>query len=754
MQAIIEKRDGRSGWSDRLAAYRKLMPLVWGQLLQQAKHFAIFVDVMSEVMGGFGANSLRAEEDLNGSLQLRLGESESDAKKEPDSLFRQCFCALSKNLFLVYSDDRSMMPLEIICLQYATVTANRDWSHAFNIDTPIVKITIRAPDDFTLERWTNAIFALQCSDGFEKLVPQGMRQQHLFARLTGGKGGNIAMRLLRRIGARNVGDVEYTKALLAPHYEDVSSAGTAHELDGIGFELSSMIKDQKLGGLLKSYAAEIGQEADLELYTSINEAVKSDGESLDVNQVETLSLQQKRQLLRLSSTYLKMPSDAGDEPERMQEAYDRASARLIGELLPRFCETEAFKSWLTQQQEDERLELQFLAVVQSPVGYNALLELVRGKTEEHALSATVKIEELLATSSFEKPAIDLAEDIIHSFFSPAATTPVLLSESDAKDRLLAAVRSWTSRPEDNTSQQDALSAFRTVLLVDLRPMLMPSLLDLKTSPSFLRVLADMQIHEEQKSGLLHVLHTQKNFDMLREWMAERRASESLDFIADVIKFKAIEDISMTKENALRIHSKYIAEGALAQVCLPAPLINCVEDGLQPRFPSDMLFDDAVEHITQFVSQDLWEEYKSESTFREFSAHLSSALSLGKTPSLLISIRWLGCTMRHVIPLSKRVVTIGSGNACDIAVIEAGSVNTMVINIELQPAGGGALVSMLWNASPQRARESRSSALSTAASMSERSRPNVIARYKPKSIKFGDYFIVGDYEAMIIPFDRT
>ena len=111
MQAIIEKREGRSGWSDRLAAYRKLMPLVWGQLLQQAKHFAIFVDVMSEVMGGFGANSLRAEEDLNGSLQLRLGESESDAKKEPDSQFRQCFCALSKNLFLVYSDDRSMLSL-------------------------------------------------------------------------------------------------------------------------------------------------------------------------------------------------------------------------------------------------------------------------------------------------------------------------------------------------------------------------------------------------------------------------------------------------------------------------------------------------------------------------------------------------------------------------------------------------------------------------------------------------------------------
>ena len=96
-------------------------------------------------MGGFGANSLRAEEDLNGSLQLRLGESESDAKKEPDSLFRQCFCALSKNLFLVYSDDRSMMPLEIICLQYATVTANRDWSHAFNIDTPIVKLRSALP---------------------------------------------------------------------------------------------------------------------------------------------------------------------------------------------------------------------------------------------------------------------------------------------------------------------------------------------------------------------------------------------------------------------------------------------------------------------------------------------------------------------------------------------------------------------------------------------------------------------------------
>ena len=76
-------------------------------------------------------------------------------------------------------------------------------------------------------------------------------------------------------------------------------------------------------------------------------------------------------------------------------------------------------------------------------------------------------------------------------------------------------------------------------------------------------------------------------------------------------------------------------------------------------------------------------------------------------------------------------------------------HTTVLRVDPNHSAKEALVSIMWNASPQRARESRSSALSLAASVNERS--SLIARYRPKVVKYGDHFMAGDYEITIMPF---
>jgi len=232
-------------------------------------------------------------------------------------------------------------------------------------------------------------------------------------------------------------------------------------------------------------------------------------------------------------------------------------------------------------------------------------------------------------------------------------------------------------------------------------------------------------------------------------MADRRASESVDFVSAVVKFKCSEDPSRAKDNAARIYAKFIAPESFAQVCLPTDIIEAINQGMQPKFPSDMLFDQAVEHITSFLHQDLWQTFKQEESYRANAPILQSSLGLGNTSPLLLCVRWLGCTVRHVILLTKRIVTIGASH-CDILTLEAGSAHTTVLSIKLVSGTPSATVCILWNATPKK-RDSRSSALTgTSVQTYETAKSKVVARYMPQTIRFEEMFTVGDYEVMITP----
>ena len=167
---------------------------------------------------------------------------------------------------------------------------------------------------------------------------------------------------------------------------------------------------------------------------------------------------------------------------------------------------------------------------------------------------------------------------------------------------------------------------------------------------------------------VHWLHCPPGFNALRTWLARLRASENIDFICDVMRFKKVEDIASTKEMASRIHAKYIVEGAVAQVCLPSPMISLIAEGLLPKFPSEALFDGAVEHVIAFMQQDVWHTFKQSPEFAEHEMMVSNELRLGG-PKLLLSIRLPGGAIRHVTHIHKKMITIGATFDCDVVVKE-------------------------------------------------------------------------------------
>jgi hypothetical protein len=760
INVAIEKRDNGASRAARSSAYQKLTPLVWRQLLQQSEALRGFVDalMMMDLSGSTSSvMTIRAEEQINGRLQLRMGD-----RQDEESPWQESFCAISKNLFLVYREESSTTPDEIICLQFATISANRDWSHAFNISTPVVRLELRAADESSVEKWTDTIFALQCSDSFQDLVPRGMRKHHFLRRLIHGlRGGEMAVRLLKRASA---GRRETTVDYEAVHPQVKTSGdepAVTDPRDADGVELTEMLKDPKLGKLLRAFADEHGASADLQLYCKVNETIGSDVEILEKQQMDSLPQTEKRNLLRLSSLIQQsgdsQPTRAADSDASaiMQEAYDLASRRLMGELLPRFCETDDFKRWLAQQQEDEFSELQLIAMMQSPPGFSSLTDHVSEKPEEHVLAAAVRIYDLLASTTEDNPGLQLAQQIFDEHFT---TGPMAIATANSSlvHELKSNMRAWARDHTDSAKRQNVMSAFQTILADDLRVRLLPILASIKTEPSFESIVKSMCAREQSKNSLLHWLHIPQAFDVLRDWMAEQRAVENVDFIADVINFKKLEDVSLTKENASRIYNKFITTGSLAQICLPSAMARQIQQGLQPRFPSYQLFDDAVEHVTQFLQQDMWNMFMESSEYATHGPTIHATLNLGGlSPPLLLSVKWVGGGVRHTIILSKRVLTIGASTRNDVVIPAAGAHSSILQVDPKSGAGTGAHVSMLWSAAPCFSRTLRGSIRNSSTSLSipEHSRSSVITRHAPRFVRLGESFLIGDFEAMLLSFGR-
>ena len=765
LHEVVVQRDGASCWDERQAAYEKIEPLVWRQVLSQAEKVWSMLNRMQEDhFLAISAAEARGCEQLNGYLQMRTldGGTEHDSNKE--AAWVEVFCALSKNLFTIFESAESTIPKDVICLEFATVTANHEFSHAFNLATPVMTLELRADDDEAYETWTDTIFAIQCTVTFDALVPRIVRKDNFFSRLRA-KGGALAARMLLRPMKGTRGSTRHSYTEVAPEHCD--------------FEISDILKDPKLGALLRAYAEQSGAARELQLLTNLTEALGDDlaGEMHKSTDVALLPRARQADLLRESRTYLReskraaqlaAPSpytegeaqgEVGLEVEPVeaepveaehvfQEAYDTASHRMMAELLPLFCETDEFKRWLVQQQEDERMELLLLATLQDAPSLQALQAMVAGTAAEHVLAAALRIEDLILTSTAEEPRIDLAQQIFVTHLAISSPKPVQLAAAAVIDE---AMLCWITEPSSELVHRAAIAAFSSVLHDDLLPSLRPPVSELLATPGFAELAKRREVEKMASNGLVHWLHCPPGFNALRTWLARLRASENIDFICDVMRFKKLEDIASTKEMASRIHAKYIVEGAVAQVCLPSPMISLIAEGLLPKFPSEALFDGAVEHVIAFMQQDVWPTFKQSPEFAEHEMMVSNALRLGG-PKLLLSIRLPGGAIRHVTHIHKKMITIGATFDCDVVVKENRLAGTTVLQVD-QDAKGRLSVALLWN-SILNQRSSQAIASSCwavqPASVTKSSRAPIIAKHTPRVIRYGETFILsGSYEALIL-----
>jgi len=122
-----------------------------------------------------------------------------------------------------------------------------------------------------------------------------------------------------------------------------------------------------------------------------------------------------------------------------------------------------------------------------------------------------------------------------------------------------------------------------------------------------------------------------------------------------------------------------------------------------------------------------------------------SLTFSPTPPLLLSVRCLGCVVRHVIYLTKSVITIGRSN-CDILLKEAAGMQTSVLQFEESREPGGVAVVLLWNSVPGRI---GGSAMRGSYYQSDGNRAAIIAPNQRRFVRYGEAFVVGGVETMVI-----
>ena len=580
-----------------------------------------------------------------------------------------------------------------------------------------------------------------------RALPQ--RKEHFFSRLRGK--GSVAARMLRRAAAPSR-SLSYHAVEQSP----LSNSTASDVFDPCELELEDILKTPKLGKIIRSYVEEHGATGDLELLSNFSDAFgNSMNEESDLgDEIAQLSSRKHGKLLRLSQNCLRNsklnvppPSEADSEDATiMRQAYDVASRRMMAELLPRFCESDQFKEWMVQQQLDERREVQVIATIQDPLSLSLMKEHVAGSPNEHVLTAAVNIEQFLLTSTADSPRIELAEQLVAAHFASAARCPVLL---DNPSEACNAVNDWVKSNSSEAVQDEVIAVLQAVLIDELYPRLHAPLLEFCASPCFIEHQRKMKQVQEGRLGLLHWLHIPEGLKILRRWMADQRAVENIDFIAEAMSFKGNRDIASLKDAANRIYAKYIVDGALAQVCLPTTVVSKLSEGMQPRFPSASIFDDAINHVLAHVRQDMWVAFTESADFAGHSSVVTSALQL--VPSMLIAVRVVGCAMRHAIPIMARIVTIGSARDCDIIIKENGQVRTTVVQIT--PTNGGAEVTLLWNERRMqhngRSGIARSSTASSSVSSFKSNMAVMTHNNVPRVVQFGEAFTVGEYEAVIM-----
>ena len=74
------------------------------------------------------ASDVRKQEQLGGYLHLHeIQDACDNGAKHAPVPWKKVYCALQNNLFVIYESESHVVPLEIVCLQFATISWQGNW---------------------------------------------------------------------------------------------------------------------------------------------------------------------------------------------------------------------------------------------------------------------------------------------------------------------------------------------------------------------------------------------------------------------------------------------------------------------------------------------------------------------------------------------------------------------------------------------------------------------------------------------------
>ena len=177
ISAALEELEEQPKRTAKAAAFVKLEPLIWQQLLSQTENMRAFVSQFASYDGAC-ASEERVREKHNGWLYVR--QSADDAEEE-DSLSAEGwtyrFVGLSGMTLFFYENEHAVLPCDLVCLEHSSLRlagGSEGFSgFVFSLSTPLRTLELRARAQEQLDDWSEQIMLVQGAIGRAKLIPKG-----------------------------------------------------------------------------------------------------------------------------------------------------------------------------------------------------------------------------------------------------------------------------------------------------------------------------------------------------------------------------------------------------------------------------------------------------------------------------------------------------------------------------------------------------------------------------------------------------
>ena len=504
--------EGKESQEEKAAAFKKLQPMLWDQLASQANRFHTFAgEGWNQAMLG-DESHIHGDESLNAwahversiercapvpfcsahrvlaasHLRLHRRHPRSGIDEIPAE---RLYCGLCDSLVTLYPDRESPAIVDLLYLEHATVRVEIERCE-LQLTTPLTSMSLRFDDDKECFKWAKAIETVRAALKVKATSPNRRRVSPIVQQIS-----RRGLEAKLRANRADVGD-DMGKLIAA---EQAASELESHTVP------QTFLEDPGFHGLLESFALERGAGIELQLLSNREGAPGSSA-----------------------------AEGAGADELMRHKRFAGAARRMSDEVLPEFYDSAQFRDWLAARKEERRVKLSLQAALSEPTGAEAARAHLRAEGAEEALDLMLHAEKVIG-------AFD--EDGDTALAQARALCSAHLRSSSFSPEVASGLVEALQLPADEAAAE--VPATLESLVDGLQRQVVHKFHDFELSPQFALHLRKLEEAQLETLDLVHWLHCRVGVETLRAWLVETQAQENLDFLCDVLKFKAAKDDAAT-----------------------------------------------------------------------------------------------------------------------------------------------------------------------------------------------------------------